>query len=81
LSGEECYLEDIFIVPEKRRTKEGSLIANTVIEIAKEYGAKYFLGSVCLKANGKEASMKALLAFGMSPVTTNGDMVYFSKEI
>lgn len=81
LNGEECYVEELYVLPEKRRSKEGNKIGEDIIIIAKENGAKFFTGSVNLKANGKASSMKALLSFDMSPVATNGDMVYFSKEI
>jgi predicted GNAT superfamily acetyltransferase len=81
LNGEECYIEDIYVVPERRKSGEAADLANTICEMAKDAGAKILTGSVNLKANGKEASMKVLLAYGMSPVATNGDMVYFSKEL
>lgn len=81
LNENECYIEDIYVVPEKRKTNEAKNMADVIAEIAKEVGINLLTGSVNLKANGKESSMKVLLAYGMSPVTTNGDMVYFSKEI
>lgn len=81
LNGEECYIDEIYVIPEKRKSNEASKMADAIKEIAKANGAKMLSGSVCLKANGKEASMKILLAYGMSPVATNGDLVYFAKEI
>jgi hypothetical protein len=78
---DECYIEDIYIIPEKRKSKEASLLADTIVVMAKERGIKLLTGSVNLKANGKESSMRVLLSYGMSPIATNGDMVYFSKEI
>lgn len=81
LNGNECYIEEIYVLPEKRNSNEATKIANYISEIAKENGSSILTGSVNLRANGKEASMKVLLAYGMSPVATNGDMVYFSKGI
>lgn len=81
LNPEECYIEDIYIVPEKRKSKEAATLADKIIVIAKERNIKLLTGSVNLKINGKEDSMRVLLAYGMSPVATNGDMVYFSKDI
>jgi hypothetical protein len=78
---DECYIEDIYIIPEKRKSNEAANIANSIIVMAKERGLKLLTGSVNLKANGKDSSMRVLLAYGMSPVATNGDLVYFSKEI
>lgn len=81
LNQGECYIEDIYVVPEKRRTREGTRIAEEIVLIAKSNGINLLTGSVSLKANGKEASIKSLMYYGMSPVATNGDMIYFSKEI
>lgn len=81
LTGEECYIDEIYVVPEKRRTQEASKIADIIAETAKNSGAKYLTGSVCIKANGREKSMKALLAYGFIPCATKDDLVYFAKEI
>lgn len=81
LSAGECYIEEIYVVPEKRRGREGTDIADRVTEIAKEHGIKTLTGSVSLKAKTKDASIKALMYYGMSPVLTSGEMIYFSKEI
>lgn len=81
LNENECYLEDIYVVPEKRKSKEASSMASAIVEIAKEKEIKVLTGSVCLKAKNKTASMKILLAYGMEPVAVNGDMIYFAKEI
>jgi hypothetical protein len=77
----ECYIDEIYVVPAKRKSQEGSRMADAIVKIAKEKGISLLTGSVCLKANGKEKSMKALLGYGLSPAATNGDMVYFAKEI
>lgn len=77
----ECYIEEIYVVPEKRKSSAGTKMADEIVEIAKSKGINLLTGSVSLKAKGKESSMKALLAYGMSPCATNGEMVYFSKEI
>ena len=81
LNGDECYIEDIYVIPEKRKSHEASKLADSIIEIAKNSGAKLLTGSVNIKANGKENSIKTLLAYGMSPCALSGDMIYFSKEI
>lgn len=77
----ECYIEEIYVVPEKRNSNFATKMADAITEIAKSKGINLLTGSVNLKIKGKEVSMKVLLAYGMSPCATNGEMVYFSKEI
>lgn len=82
LLGEgKCYLEEIYVVPEKRKTGEGRKIADTVCEIAKESGRNILIGSVNQQAKTKDDSMKAFLAYGMKLEQNEGDMVYLKKEI
>ncbi len=81
LSETECYIDEIYVVPEKRKSNEAAKMADAISAMAKERGINLLTGSVCVKANGKETSMKAMLAYGFSPVATNGDLVYFAKEI
>lgn len=81
LSEGECYIDEIYVVPEKRKSHEAAKMADAITVIAKEMGINLLTGSVCVKAKGREASMKVLLAYGFSPAATNGDLVYFAKEI
>lgn len=81
LLDSECYIEDIFVLKEKRMSGAAKEMADIITVIAKEIGIKKLLGSVSVKAKGKDNSMKTLLAYGMSPESTNSEMIFFSKEI
>jgi len=76
-----CYLEDIYVVPEYRRSKVGSAIANQVEVIAKERNCEMLWGSVDVKAKGATESLKAVLSFDMKVFAIEGNMILFTKSL
>jgi GNAT superfamily N-acetyltransferase len=76
-----CYIEDIYVRPEARRTGAGSRLADQVTEIALSKGSDRLIGSVDPKAFGSTDSMKALLAYGFELHGTDGKLIYLKKEI
>jgi GNAT superfamily N-acetyltransferase len=81
ITGEECYIVDVFIKEEARKTGHGSWIADKIKEIAKERGCKYLTGSVVPSSNGSTESTKALLAYGFKIHSSKDDFIIFTKEI
>lgn len=81
LNKDECYIEDLYVIPSKRKSGAASDMADSIAAIARDCGIKVLTCSVNLTARGKEAAMKTILAYGFSPVATSGENVYFSKEI
>lgn len=77
----ECYIEDIYIAPEKRNTNEGSKIADSIVEIAKKYGISNLTGSVIPNANGSTTSLKVLLGYGFKLHSSIENKIIFMKEI
>lgn len=75
------YIDTIYVVPEKRRSRVGTEIADSVIAIAKGFGCQRLLGSVAPSANGSHESMLGLLHYGMRLFKATEDMVYFVKDI
>lgn len=79
--GEEAYIQDIYVVPEMRKTGMARTLADQICFYAKEQGAKKVFGSVDPNAKGATESVKVLLAYGMSIHSTAGNLIYFSKNI
>ena len=75
------YVIDIYILPEFRRLGKAEDLMNQSYNIAKELEKKWVLGSVCLDANGREASLMAAFYWGMTISHYNGNMIYLKKEI
>lgn len=81
LGREECYLVDIFVSKEKRRSRLAWEMADKVKDIAKEHGCKVLTGTVCVNAFGVTESIKTLLAYGFKFYEPKGEMLWFVKEI
>lgn len=81
LRGDDCYIMDIYVVPELRRAGLAAALADDVAKIAKALGYRVLTGSVDSRANGAEDSHKVLTAYGMKPYLKDEYMTYYSKEI
>lgn len=81
VNEETVYLEDLYVVPEKRRSKLGTLITDLVVDEGRKLGCKFLLGSIDTRGKGVTQNMKALLAYGMEFKGVEGSMLYFAKEI
>jgi len=81
LFPEECYVIDIYVRPEDRRTRIGSMMADSVVKIAKEKGCKILTGSIDTRLISCTQSAKALLAYGFRFLRNDGPTTYFFKEV
>lgn len=77
----ECYIADIYVKADYRRTKEGFNLVDKVLDYAKKIACTHLTGAVCTSAKGSTESMKFILAYGTKLLRCEGNMVYFSKEI
>lgn len=80
-AGDSCYIDVIYVKPEKRQTGEASKIADSIVELVKPQGITKLIGSVDLQGKTPTTSMKVLLGYGMKVVRTDGMMIYFVKDI
>lgn len=81
LDEKTVYIIDIYVVPECRRQKDASFMANEVVEIAKERGCTELLGTVNPSAKGSTTSMRVLLGYGMTLKRAENNLIVFTKEI
>ena len=75
------YIEDLYVSPEHRKSHVAAKLADQVAEIAKEKGFKRMYGSVQPSAKGSTASLKVLLAYGMSLESSGPNAILMSKGI
>ena len=76
-----CYIQDIFILPDFRKSNEATKLANQVVDIAKAKGCKKLLGSVVPSSKNSTDSLKVLLAYGMTLDSCTNDFILFSKSL
>lgn len=79
--GRECYLKDIYVQPEARKSGVAASLADRVTKIAKDKGCNWLTGSVSPPAKGSHESLLVLLAYGMRLLKAEKDMIYMVKEI
>lgn len=75
------YIRDIYVKPEHRRSHLAATMADGLAEFAKTLGCTHMLGDVEPSNQGATASVKVLLAYGMSVAEANQDEIIFIKEI
>lgn len=81
ITGDECYIKDIFTMPDYRGEKVASDIADQITEIAKRYGCTHLLGSVSTTVENPTASTKVLLAYGFKVFSAVQGGIFFRKEL
>ena len=81
ISGEECYIKDIFVIKEFRRSNVATELADKCAKIAKDSGCKFLSGTIVPSTNGATNSMKGLLAYGFEIKSALNDLIILVKEI
>ena|ERR1700761_1557905 len=76
-----CYIDNIYVVPEQRKTNVASCLADQIAGIAKENGCKILLGSVVPAAKNSTDSLKVLLAYGFKLDSCENNFILFAKDI
>lgn len=76
-----CYIEDIYVVPEKRKSGIASQYADVVAVIAKEAQCDRLLGSIVPSLPDSHYRMLVLLGYGFKLLSCNQDLIYFYKEL
>ena len=75
------YIVDIFVLPDFRKTKVASAMADFIVEEAKNKGCNKLIGSVVPSNKGSTTSLKVLLGYGMNLKSSTNDFVIFEKDI
>lgn len=75
------YIVDIFVDSDFRKAGTASQMADEIAKIAKKEGCTKMLGSVVPSTKNSTASLKVLLAYGMTLQWSTQDFVVFEKEI
>lgn len=77
----ECYLQDLYVVPEFRKAHIATEMTDQVVAIARERGCNRLVGSVCFDAANPTANMNVFLKYGMQLASIHGNMIFLSKDI
>lgn len=81
INGDECYIRDIWVEREFRKSGLASKIADEIVKIAEVTGCKYLTGSVMPSAKNSTESIKVLLAYGFKLHSSVVNGIIFRKEL
>lgn len=76
-----CYIEDVWIKPDFRRSRECFNFGDIVSGIAKQKGFKKLFGSVVTNTKNSAESMQMLLAYGFKLDSANNNFILLKKDI
>lgn len=81
IKGDECYIKDIFIAKEFRRTGAATEFAEQITKIAKDNGCKFLSGTCVPSTNGSTESLKAMFSYGFKVHSSSNDLIILIKEL
>lgn len=81
ISKPECFINDTYVRPERRKNNIARELCDMVTTVAKKAGCEYLTLSVCPSSNGAHVSMLAALSYDMKLYKADKDLVYFIKRI
>lgn len=77
----ECYIIDIYVKPEMRKSKVASKYADQIAEQAKKDGCTHLSGSVDPRSKGSTDSLSVLLHYGFELAGVLNNLIWFKKEL
>lgn len=78
---DDFYLEDIYVIPEKRDTKLGSELYKQAAQMAKDLGYKRVLGSIVPSRSNSTRMMQVMIGMGFKVLASQNDIIFLFKEI
>ena len=81
ITGEECYIKDIWVHKDFRKKGIASEMADDIARIAIAKRCKYLIGSVDTSANGAHESILVLFAYGFRTYYAVHGGIFFRKEL
>ncbi len=81
ISGEECYLQDIWVSPDYRKKGIASEMADDIARIAISKGCKFLTGSVDTTASKAHESVLVLFAYGFKIHSAVQYGIFFRKDL
>lgn len=76
-----CYIIDIYVKPEFRKSHIASEMANMITTQAIKDGCTNLIGTVVPSAKNSTTSMQVLMSYGMKLDSAAQDVIVFKKDI
>ncbi len=79
--GRSVYIIDIYTDPDSRKLGNAADLADDIVKEAQARGCSELLGTVVPSTKGSTASLRVLLAYGMTLQSAEKDLIIFRKGI
>lgn len=79
--NDECYIRDIYVVPEARKENIAAKMADEIEAIAKERGCKFLSGTVYTQFPGATVSATAMIKVGFEIHSSEPNKIVFLRRI
>lgn len=76
-----CYLEDLYVKPERRHQGKAMEITNFIFQVAKSKNIKRVITSVVPTAYGSNYSLKCIMNYGFKLQSCSENIIFFEKEV
>jgi ribosomal protein S18 acetylase RimI-like enzyme len=80
-NGDFCYLDNIYVKPDHRRSRLATALANEVELIAKSRGCKILIGTIVPSLPGSTDRLVAALSFGLKLQSSRDNFIFLQKDI
>lgn len=81
INGSECYIENIYVRPEFRKSGEARMFADHIKKKAIAAKCKFLTGSINLQIKDPETTMKTQLAYGFKIVVAQNNVIFLRMEL
>lgn len=78
---DECFIEDLYIVPAKRGNRQCAMLLDEVTRVAQNGGLKWLSGNVSLAAPKAEHALKSFLHYGFKIQSANNNVLLLVKKL
>lgn len=76
-----CYIEELYVVPEKRKTGKVVELADAVSKIAIENGCTKLLGSIVPSYSNSHRRLEILMSYNFKIHSSQDNLIYLIKEL
>lgn len=76
IDGDECYISDLYVRPESRRSGKAFELMKQVLDRATESKCKYILGAVNITSLTAPKTMMAMLRMGAKMLKCDDNLIY-----
>jgi hypothetical protein len=80
-AGDECFIAELFVEPEARRSGACRELVERVMSVARASGRKVLTGNIHIKDPGHDQTLQAAYALGFKVIGAESGILFISKNV